>query len=457
MASFLPHERRAVISLGLLYTFRMLGLFMVLPVLIKYGEGYAHSTAQLLGFAMGAYGLSQAMLQIPFGLWSDKWGRKPVIIVGLCLFALGSVVAALSESVYGLILGRFLQGGGAIAAAVMALVADLTSDANRTKAMAAIGASIGLSFLVAMVISPRLAGWGGLSAVFWTTAVLASIGLLIVLFMVPRANAGKSPHRQISTNREVVLNVLRNPDLLRLNAGIFTLHFVLVSYFTVLPTALEQVLQVQSKQQSWVYLPVLMGSFIVMLPFMLLAERKRKLKPVFVSAVAVGGLAQLGFLFGYQHAWILVMTMFVFFVAFNLLEATLPSLVSKAAPVVGRGTANGVYSTCQFLGIAVGGSAAGWALGRGGAPEVIGLCVAVIALWWIITLSMRAPRHYSNVVVPVTAANRELFLLRLAELPGVAEISYLEDEAAAFLRVDDQLFHREALRELEQAELEASC
>lgn len=464
MIQSFPHERRATASLGLLYVFRMLGLFMVLPVLLDYGQTYQHSSPQLLGLALGIYGFSQAVLQIPFGLWSDRWGRKPVIAVGLLLFALGSVVAAVSDSVYGLILGRFLQGGGAIAAAIMAMVADLTSDKNRTKSMAAIGASIGLSFILALILGPQLAAIGGLPAIFWATAILAGIGILVLWILVPKVETFSSTHGladspsyssvhspilKKGSDRTSFAKVLRNKELLRLNYGICCLHFVLIASFTVIPRFLGALPQLSRDQHSWVYGGVLLGSFVAMLPMMILIERKKWIKMGFVGAVVLLGMGQGLLMFGHQSLVGLLVALFVFFMAFNFLEANLPSLVSKVAPAQSRGTATGLYSSSQFLGMFLGGAGGGFVLEHWGPEEILVLCIVAIASWLLVASFMTGPQPLADVVVPVRREQWDQMLPQLSALPGVAEVSYREDQNAAFLRVDERLFQHESLLGLE--------
>lgn len=388
------HQRRHVAALALLYAFRMLGLFMVLPVLMLYADDYQHSTAFLMGLALGAYGFSQAILQIPFGIWSDRWGRKPVIAIGLVIFALGSLVAAMADSVYGLILGRLLQGAGAIASALMAMVADLTSEDNRTKAMAAIGASIGLSFSIALVLGPLVSNFGGPAGIFWLTAVFAVVGLGILLWVLPNPPRSLQP----TTNTGLLRPVLKNRDLLRLDWGILVLHFVLMANFVVLPTLLHEVLDLAGDRHWQVYLPLLALAFVAMLPFMILAERKGKVKPVFLSAVALLGLMQLALAMGlYALALPLLICLFFFFMAFNLLEANLPSLISKTVPGHMRGTANGIYSTSQFAGAFLGGSLGGAMLSWSGVSAVFVLCALAVAVWWLLALPMRVPQKQESV------------------------------------------------------------
>ncbi|MGH1472445.1 MAG: MFS transporter [Cellvibrionaceae bacterium] len=442
-----PHERRAVVSLALLYAFRMMGLFMVLPVLMLFGENYQDSSPALLGLALGAYGFSQALLQIPFGLWSDRWGRKPVIAVGLILFAIGSVVAALSDTVYGLILGRFLQGAGAIASAIMALAADLTSDQNRTKAMASIGASIGVSFSVALIIGPLVTEFGGLSAVFWLTSVFAAIGILILFFIVPNQSA-KQAHI-LSSNQKLFGKVLKDKDLLRLDFGIFVLHFILMASFLVLPQLLINVSEIPQNKHSWVYLVMLVGAFVLMLPFILIAEKRKKIKPVFLGAVFLLGAMQLVLSLFYEANYVLLGGFFLFFVAFNLLEATLPSLLSKLAPAGTRGTANGIYSSGQFLGAFLGGALGGLILSKFGVHGVFILCASLAFMWLITACFMTTPRQLSSIQVTLDGKDQHQLLPQLMKLPGVAEVWYVEAERAAHLKVDSAVFQRESMAELD--------
>lgn len=371
-------ERRALAGLASLYVFRMLGLFMVLPVLSLYGADYRGSTPALLGLALGAYGLSQALLQIPLGMLSDRWGRKPVIFLGLAVFAMGSVVAALTDSVYGLIAGRILQGAGAIAAATMALAADLTRDENRGKAMAVIGASIGVAFVLAVVLGPLVAGLGGLSAIFWLTALLALVGMLLVWRLVPNPQqlAPRGP-RQGDFSR-----LLRQGDVWRLVSGVFFLHLLLTMMFVPLPHLLVDQLHLASDQHWKLYGPLMLGAFVLMLPLMRAAEKRQQVPGAM-------RLALLGLVFGgvalmpeVRGNWI-VLCLGVFFLAFNLLEALLPAQLTRVAPAECRGAATGLYATLQFLGAFAGGSLGGVVYGQGGAGAVATLALGVLLLWSI--------------------------------------------------------------------------
>lgn len=382
-------ERRAVGSLALLYCFRMLGLFMVLPLLALYAADMPGASPSLIGLALGIYGLTQALLQIPFGWLSDHLGRKPVIIGGLVLFALGSVVAALADSVHGIILGRTLQGAGAIASTVMALVADLTRDEQRTKAMALVGMSIGLSFALALILGPVVAAMGGLAAVFWFTAVLALGGIAIVVALVP-APPAVARHEDVGPRWSLIGRSLADPALARLNFGVFALHFILMACFLMLPGYLEQSVGIDREQHWMVYLPALLLSLLGMAPLMMLAERGGRPRQMFLlgialvfSSVAVLGLAP-GNLVFYGALW-------VFFVGFNYLEATLPSLVSKSVFAGGKGTAMGVYSTCQFLGAFAGGAAGGWLLESLGAAALVGVCLLLAFAWWLAVFLAATP------------------------------------------------------------------
>lgn len=439
-----PFERRVVASLALLYAFRMLGLFMVLPVLALYGDDYRDSSPFLLGVALGAYGFSQALLQIPFGVLSDRIGRKPVIVAGLLIFALGSMVAAQADTMLELIAGRTLQGAGAIAAAVMALLTDLTADENRTKAMAVIGASIGVSFSVALVLGPLLAAWGGLAAIFWVTAALGLVGVYLVWQVVPSAVRAR-PRYESGAVPGLLLNSLKNLELLRLNVGIFVLHLVLMAFFMVVPQVLEQELGVARARHWLVYLPLLVGAFIAMLPFIIVAERHHKIKPVFLGAILLLALSLVSLLGTGTSLPLTLLALFVFFMAFNLLEATLPSLVSKIAPAGGKGTATGIYSTSQFAGAFAGGALGGWLWQSWGLVAVLLVSAGLVLLWWLVALFMRPPRHLASLLIPLQGQSVEVLSQRLKEEPGVEDVMIIPAEGVAYLKVDPRQLDRARL------------
>ena len=430
-------EVRVVGSLALLYAFRMLGLFMVLPILVLYGASYSGASPFLLGVALGAYGLTQAVFQIPLGLLSDLFGRKIVIVCGLLVFAIGSVVAALSTSIEGVILGRALQGSGAIASAIMAMVADLTSEENRTKAMAAIGASIGLSFTLAMILGPAVASMGGLEAVFSLSAVLALLGILIVVFIVPSPSAVRV-HGDAGAIPRLIGGTVKNIHLLRLNWSIFSLHALLMACFVAVPSLLEAEGDLSRDRHWLVYLPVLLLSFIVMVPLMIVSEKKKRVKTLFLVSIAIMALSTLMIVL-FEHSLSLIVTaLFLFFVAFNFLEASLPSWVSKVAPAGSKGTAMGVYSTCQFMGAFIGGVAGGWLVSAYSAESLFLSCFVFICIWWGIAFFMEPPKYLQSICVNVESSFSSID--KVLAIDGVEEAKHVIEESLIYLKIDKRKF-----------------
>lgn len=446
-------ERRAAFSLATIFALRMIGLFMILPVLSLYADRYQGYTPTLAGLAIGIYGLTQAAFQIPFGILSDRVGRKPVIIGGLLLFALGSVIAALSESMAGLIIGRGLQGMGAIAAAVMALAADLTREEQRTKAMAIIGASIGIAFTLALILGPIISHWVGLSGVFALTALLALGGILLLQTLVPKPLTQRR-HRDAETLPEQIQRVLRDRQLLRLDGGIFILHLILTASFVVIPLLLRDYGQLEASKHWLVYLAVLLASVCLMAPFILIGDRYNLTKPIFAAAVMMLAVAQLGLTF-HTTLWQIVLLMVVFFTGFNILEANLPSLISRLAPPETKGTALGIYSTSQFLGAFIGGLGGGWLHAHYGAGAVFEFCAALALVWFAFALTMRAPQILSSHLVrlePISEEEAAGVAAKLLAIPGVAEAVVIAEERVAYLKVDRKRLDRQALRAISAAE-----
>ena len=442
-------ETRAAGGLALVFAFRMLGMFMVLPVLATYGMDLAGATPALIGLAIGAYGLTQAVLQIPFGIISDRIGRRPVIYLGLVIFALGSVLAAQADSIWGVIAGRILQGAGAISAAVMALLSDLTREQHRTKAMAMIGMSIGLSFAVAMVVGPLLTRSFGLSGLFLATSALALVGIALIAFVVPSSNT-QLHHRESGVAKQALGPTLRHPDLLRLDVGIFVLHAILMASFVALPLAFVERGGLPKEEHWWVYLTALLISFFAMIPFIIYGEKKRKMKRVLLGAVSVLLLTELFFWELGNSLSALVIGTVIFFTAFNLLEASLPSLISKVSPAGGKGTAMGVYSTSQFLGAALGGILGGWMFQHGGLATVFLGCAGLCALWLAVAVTMREPPYVTSLRMPLSPeALREAGLTeRLKAVPGVTDAVVVADEAAIYIKLDTQILDRSTLERL---------
>lgn len=378
-------ERRVVAALALLYSFRMLGLFMALPLLALYAADMVGASPLMIGLALGAYGATQAMLQIPLGWLSDRIGRKPVILGGLLMFAAGSVLAALADSVALIAAGRALQGAGAISSSVMALAADLTAEEQRTKAMAVIGISIGVSFALALIFGPLLAAWGGLAAVFWVTAALAVLGMAIIAFGIPTVAARQ--HQDIGADAAMFGPVLRNSFLMRMNASVFLLHFMLTASFLVVPAVIESGIGVPRESHWQVYLPVLVLSLIAMYPLMRLSERQGRASLALRIAVVVMP-ASLAALFLGANVALLYLALCGFFAAVNYLEAVLPSMVSKAVFSYGKGTALGVYATCQFLGAFVGGTSGGFVYAGFGLEGLLLLVVVAASIWLALIWSL---------------------------------------------------------------------
>lgn len=372
-------ELRAAISLSGIFGLRMFGMFVILPVFAIYAEGLpGGDNLTLVGIAIGIYGLTQACLQIPFGWWSDRYGRKPVIYAGLAVFALGSFVAALGGNIYIVILGRTLQGAGAVSAAVMAMTADLTRDEHRTKAMAMIGSTIGGTFALSLVLSPWLNRVIGVPGIFVMTGVLVLISMWVVYAVVPDVAqpsrpAGAHGLRQFAT-------VLRDPRLARLNYGIFALHALLMALFIAVPLELRAAgLPVE---RHWeVYLPVMLGSFVLMLPAVLGAGRQERMQAVLTGAIAVLLATQLLLPLLAGGVWGLAALLLAFFTAFNVLEAGLPSQVSRVAPQGSRGIAIGVFTSLQFFGTFFGAAAGGFLYGRWGTAGVVIFGTTLLVIW----------------------------------------------------------------------------
>jgi predicted MFS family arabinose efflux permease len=384
------HELRAAASLAAVFSVRMLGLFMVYPVFAAFARHLAGATPYKIGVALGIYGLSQGVLQIPFGALSDRIGRKMMIVIGLVVFAIGSAVAARASTIDGMILGRLLQGAGAIGSVILALIADLTAEKSRTKAMALVGMTIGFSFLVAIVTGPAIAGSVGIAGIFWLMAALALAGIAITLFVVPEPPPARARSGTQTLPALIGAN-LRNPELLRLDFGIFALHAMLTASFLVVPPLLRDTLAVTSRDQWLVYLPVLLVSVAVMAPVIILAERYRGMKTALVGAVAALAVSQLMLAAGGSDKYVVLAALVVFFSGFNIMEASLPSLVTKTAPAGATGAATGIYSSSQFLGIFAGGAIGGWVHQAAGTPAVFFFAAALAIVWLWVAATMRGP------------------------------------------------------------------
>ncbi|QDL39573.1 MFS transporter [Rhodoferax sediminis] len=382
-------ERRSSITLASIYGLRMLGLFLVLPVFAIYTSTLPGGGNQfLVGLALGIYGLTQAALQIPLGLASDRFGRKPVMMFGLVIFAVGSFMAGTSHTLGGIIVGRAVQGAGAISAAISAMIADSTRDENRTKAMAIVGMTIGMSFIVSLIAAPLLYHLIGVPGMFILTGVLAVLAIAVIKWVVPdMPMTTHAKERHASAPRDSVFTAA----LLRLHFSIFVVNFTQVAMFVVVPVALVQNAGIAVQQHWMVYLPVTLGSFLVAVPGIIWAESRGHMRPVFIGAVALMTLTMLGFAFDYTRPVPLIAALFSFFVAFNLMEALIPSLVSRTAPPARKGLALGIYNTAQSLGLFAGGALGGWIAKAWSGEGVFLACAALSLVWLFVAWSIQPP------------------------------------------------------------------
>ena len=391
-------EVRTSASLASIFALRMLGLFLILPVFAVHARTIpGGDSPALVGLALGIYGLTQGLLQIPFGAASDRWGRKPVIVAGLVLFALGSFIAAAADDMFWTIIGRAVQGAGAISAAVTAFIADATREEHRTKAMAMVGASIGLTFALSLVGAPPLYAAIGMGGLFALTGLLALAAIAVIAWVVPGA-----PPRIEHDDPATAASVVFNPQLLRLNFGIFALHTVQMAMFVVVPVMLVERAQLPLPNHWWVYLPVVLVSFGLMMPPIMVAERRSRMRVLFLSAVGLLLVVQLGLMLHAPGLMWIAGWLLLFFVGFNILEASLPSLVSRVAPSSAKGLALGIYNTTQAIGLFAGGALGGLVAARWGAQGVFACAAVIMGVWWVIALGMReVPKRSSGQPVPI--------------------------------------------------------
>ena len=441
-------EWRVTASLAAIYAVRMLGLFMILPVFTLYAESLPGYTPALVGLAIGIYGLSQAIFQIPLGVLSDKLGRKPVIIGGLLVFAIGSAIAALGHSLWTIIIGRAIQGLGAVAGPTMALAADLTREENRTRIMAIIGMTIGLSFMGGMILGPIISQFAGVPGIFWITMLLALLGIALIILAVPTPERAVQ-HRDAGVMKDYLGKALKNIALLRMNAGVFILHLVMTANFLVLPPIFEHDLGLPRAEHWKVYAPVFAGSFLLSIPLIIIAEKRHKIRTLLLASTVTLILAEVGMAMSYEHIGWLLAAFFLFFVGFNFLEAVQPSLVAKYSDVSTKGTAMGIFSSSQFLGIFAGGALGGMVNHTWGTTGVFIFSAIIVGLWLILAIQLPTPTFYTSRLLkldPLLFSDKELLRQELLAVRGVKEVAVVAEEGIAYLKVDKETLDEARLR-----------
>ena len=428
-------EKRAILGVGGIFALRMIGLFMIVPVFSVYGDNYAHATPFLIGLAVGIYGLGQAIFQIPMSLAADKFPRKPIIFLGLILFALGGIIAANATDIYEVIIGRALAGSGAVSAVLMALLADVTREEMRTKAMATMGLTIATSIMLAFAFGPLLVGSLGISGLFWLTAGFAVLAMLLLLF-VPTPLRVLQHNLDSKSIGQQLSDVLKIGDLNRLHIGIFALHLTMTAIFVILPHQLNEVMGLSVRQQGLVYLPLLFIGFAVAIPFIIIAEKKRKMRQVFLGAIALMTVALALLAIGSQVGVGIILGLLLYFMGFNLLEATIPSWISKRAPVANKATAMGLNSSSQFFGAFVGGAMGGLLLSQ---PNLLawGILTVIMGISLLLIIPIADPPYLASTTVTIPKnINIQDWSRQVLAVDGVDELVVMAKEQVAYLKLD---------------------
>lgn len=429
-------ERRSTFALSSIFALRMLGLFMIIPVFSVAGQSYQYATPALIGLAVGVYGLTQAILQIPFSLLADRFSRKPLVVLGLLLFAIGGAIAGFSETIYGVIIGRAIAGAGAVSAVVMALLADVTREEQRTKAMAAMGMSIGLSFVVAFSLGPWLTSLVGISGLFFVTTIMG-LAAILMLLLVPKVTRH---HRNFQQGYWAQLKqVIQMGDLNRLHVSVFSLHLLLTAMFIYIPSQLIDYAQIPLAKHGLIYLPLLLVSLFFAFPSIIIAEKYRKMRGIFLSAIAgiIGGLLIL--IFGYESKYVLLTGLGIFFVAFNVMEALLPSWLSKVAPIQSKATAMGINASSQFLGAFFGGTLGGQLLMLQNTALGWSVLTGIAILWLLVSFGLSQPRYLSSIVLRLPEAQQtDEWSSKLLAIRGIEEVVVMSEQQVAYIKVDKQ-------------------
>ena len=428
-------EKRAILGVGGIFALRMIGLFMIVPVFSVYGDNYTHATPFLIGLAVGIYGLGQAIFQIPMSLAADKFPRKPIIFLGLVLFAIGGMIAANATDIYEVIIGRALAGSGAVSAVLMALLADVTREEMRTKAMATMGLTIATSIMLAFAFGPLLVGSLGISGLFWLTSGFAVLAMLL-LFAVPTPMRVLKHNLDNKTIGQQLATVLKIGDLNRLHMAIFALHLTMTAIFVILPHQLSEVMGLSVRQQGLVYLPLLFIGFAIAIPFIIIAEKKRKMRQVFLAAIALMTVALVLLALGSQVGVGIILGLLLYFMGFNLLEATIPSWISKRAPVANKATAMGLNSSSQFFGAFVGGAMGGLLLNQ---PNLLawGILAVIMGAALLIILPIAQPPYLSSTTVTIPKdIDIQQWSRQMLAVEGVDELVVMAKEQVAYLKLD---------------------
>lgn len=446
-------EIRATLSLGGIFALRMLGLFMIIPVFSIYGADYTSATPMLIGLAIGIYGLAQASLQIPVSMLADRLPRKPIIIIGLLLFALGGAVAATATDIWQVIGGRFIAGAGAVSAVVMALLADVTREQSRSKAMAGLGFMIALSIVLAFVLGPWLAGKVGMSGLFWVTAIAGVLAIVLVLIAPTPQRTLRYNLNSLSMSQQLG-NVLRMGNLNRLYVTVFTIHLLITALFVLVPLQLER-FGYSVGQHSWIYLPLLLVGFALTVPFIIVAEKYRKMRQIVLTGIACLALALGLLVFAEKTFALLVFGMGIFVVGFNLLESIIPSWVSKQAPVVSKSTAMGVSATSQFMGSFLGGVLGGFLLTQPYTTAWM-ICAAIACIALVLVWGIGSPPYLTSLTVSIPKTQNFKdekitdWQTAVQSVLGVEDLVLLPKDGVAYLKIDKKKFTDETRHQLSQ-------